>query len=424
MKSYISDDQRKYYNEEFQRKMIAEDVPHWEYKGKKYHSKMQAYLAAKSDWSSVHFNLYDNVFTKYDWTQRPDIDIEDMYDRRIIQLREKYDYIRIGYSGGTDSTAMLRAAHRTGVHVDEIFVYYVKDCDIIKRAEVDRSIKQLEQFGSYFDNTKLTMIGYGKEDVLKYYEVQPDISSSTYFNGTPNQLDYFYKHTVTKEFADAVWYPIEKGLSHCDIYGKEPSIITKYDDKLVWYLPDHKTCYNTSAFSEWFYTSGDMPEFQSLQNWLSVDVMLRHGLETTDIVETNPEIWTDMLKTTKRYVHEGAFGDKARRGTRKDVIRVYQYMDDPEFKQAFLNNWKTWHSSEIMRLGYPKISCHEANSYVYGLEENTVRSDITIPFFGAKRDKLNGYLSKEETEIVNYFKTLWLDLGLPGRDLNQEDEGQ
>jgi diphthamide synthase (EF-2-diphthine--ammonia ligase) len=45
-----------------------------------------------------------------------------LYDLRARQLREKYDYLILSYSGGADSHNVLMSFIKQGIHLDEIVV--------------------------------------------------------------------------------------------------------------------------------------------------------------------------------------------------------------------------------------------------------------------------------------------------------------
>lgn len=70
----------------------------------------------------LHWNFNDDVFSKVDWTIEPPGDIRLYYQARARQLREKYDYLILNCSGGSDSTTMLFAFVQAGLHIDEVFV--------------------------------------------------------------------------------------------------------------------------------------------------------------------------------------------------------------------------------------------------------------------------------------------------------------
>jgi hypothetical protein len=87
-----------------------------------YVSKHHALVAANFDYWKIKFIWHDDKFSSFDWTREPEpqVSIKEFYKRRAIQLREKYDYLILMFSGGPDSTNMLNAFIDNGIHIDEI----------------------------------------------------------------------------------------------------------------------------------------------------------------------------------------------------------------------------------------------------------------------------------------------------------------
>lgn len=65
-----------------------------------------------------HFN--DEVFDNVDWTVEPDVSLWELYTLRARQLREKYDYLVLFYSGGADSNNIFNSFVKNNIHLDEV----------------------------------------------------------------------------------------------------------------------------------------------------------------------------------------------------------------------------------------------------------------------------------------------------------------
>lgn len=90
--------------------------------GTEFYSKIQACFHAVKVGKPVGWNFNDDVFSKIDWTQEPEETLDQLYDQRARQLREKYNYIVLSYSGGSDSHNIYESFRRQGLHIDEIVV--------------------------------------------------------------------------------------------------------------------------------------------------------------------------------------------------------------------------------------------------------------------------------------------------------------
>lgn len=62
----------------------------------------------------------NDVFDKVDWTQEPSASIEELYLARARQIRDKYDYVILSYSGGSDSQNILDTFLKNNIKIDEI----------------------------------------------------------------------------------------------------------------------------------------------------------------------------------------------------------------------------------------------------------------------------------------------------------------
>ena len=83
-------------------------------------SKIEAIELGKKikRWPRWDFN--DSIFGHYDWTTPSSLSLKELYRRRAQQIREKYDYVVIWYSGGADSFNVLDSFLSNGIKVDEI----------------------------------------------------------------------------------------------------------------------------------------------------------------------------------------------------------------------------------------------------------------------------------------------------------------
>lgn len=97
-----------------------------------------------NDKSNVKFIFHDNHFSKYDWTKEPSESLQELYKQRAIQLRDKYKYLIVGYSGGSDSHQILQTFLDNDIFIDEVFTStWEKLLDGIDRSEllVDEHLK-------------------------------------------------------------------------------------------------------------------------------------------------------------------------------------------------------------------------------------------------------------------------------------------
>lgn len=61
----------------------------------------------------------DRVYSSYDWSIEPSESILELYRRRAQQIRDKYDYLVLWYSGGADSDTILQTFIDNDIKLDE-----------------------------------------------------------------------------------------------------------------------------------------------------------------------------------------------------------------------------------------------------------------------------------------------------------------
>lgn len=89
----------------------------------KFYCKLEAIEHMQRSGTHLHWDFNESVFSSYDWTKEPAEPILDLYRRRAEQLRAKYDYIALFYSGGADSETVLQSFVDNDIKLDEIVSY-------------------------------------------------------------------------------------------------------------------------------------------------------------------------------------------------------------------------------------------------------------------------------------------------------------
>ena len=97
----------------------------------------------------IYFNYNDHVFSKIDWTKEVPFNLADLYRMRAEQLRQKYKYLVLSFSGGSDSTQVLMTFLRNNIFLDEIII--VNYNDAIKKIDENKiqEVNGLKIFKEY-----------------------------------------------------------------------------------------------------------------------------------------------------------------------------------------------------------------------------------------------------------------------------------
>jgi hypothetical protein len=89
-----------------------------------YFNKVEAIIDANKSAADIEWVFYDTVFNNTNFTIEPESTLSDLYLARAIQLRKKYDYLVLFFSGGADSVNILETFLKNNITIDEIVVNY------------------------------------------------------------------------------------------------------------------------------------------------------------------------------------------------------------------------------------------------------------------------------------------------------------
>ena len=100
---------------------------HWTVGDQKFINKYQALLHSQLTNQPVDFVYFDSVWQQFDRSLLGKFSLQELYKQRAQQLRDKYDYLILYFSGGADSWNVLRSFLDNGIHIDEVCVKWCKD---------------------------------------------------------------------------------------------------------------------------------------------------------------------------------------------------------------------------------------------------------------------------------------------------------
>jgi hypothetical protein len=113
-------------------------LPHWESEGKIFRSKLLANIhATQKNGYDVTFHFNDDILSQLNWMHEPPHTIDYYYKLRAESIRDQYDYIVLMYSGGSDSTTILKTFMRNNIKIDEVATYGIWNHSIDKYYTLD-----------------------------------------------------------------------------------------------------------------------------------------------------------------------------------------------------------------------------------------------------------------------------------------------
>ena len=270
----------------------------WIVDGKTYYFRQQALYAAKNDMSKITF-FQEGIeeFDAMDWLIEPTQSWAKMLGIRALQLRNKYQSLRVWYSGGSDSHTMLRAFVDNGIWPNEIAMY---------RTSLDNNM----------DNMSNQEVNLGALAYVKQLEkIKPSWVNIVFYDVTPERYYNFLKQSINN-LQERDWVHVELRPSnskirpilpeaftdsdrtkHADVVGHDKSVPARWENgvftdpgsKPGWYVVVSDNCWSSYEMddpshtkTEPFYITPDYPELEIKQVHLVKRYLIRrYGKDVT-----------------------------------------------------------------------------------------------------------------------------------------------
>jgi len=284
--------------------------------GLKTYSKIEALEYAHLVNSPVKWIFNDDAFSKHPWHIDPQIDLKNLYKKRAEQIREKYDYIVVWYSGGVDSFTVLNSFKENNIHVDEIAQFHAREGErtwdsFLNKEVKDVAIPQTQEFLKSMPHTKHRMV-----------DLTPIIKSV--FGEDNNHLDFIYysnhafgpHHLARSYLREKIsdWAKIiASGKKLCFVYGSDKPPI-KYDIQTDKYFlqffdiidgcvgPRTQILDRKEEHDELFYWSPDATDLMTRQAHIIVNYMRNPPIQDLDSNYLTKDPWMYWLGPDNKHL--------------------------------------------------------------------------------------------------------------------------
>jgi hypothetical protein len=241
----------------------------------RFYSKPEALIYATETNQTPEWVFNSIVYAKLNWLLEPEVDIRELYRLRAVQLRDKYDYIRLELSGGGDSTTAAFAFLLNGIHLDEVVFRYPKT------GEKDFTN---DPFNTKPNNT-LSEFQFAAQPLLNWIKTNCPDTLVTMHDYSENMLEQDGTKDESWIFTTRDWFQpghadkfthfgtaehcalADSGKHICALIGIDKPKLTILDDKWYAYFNDvQANSANpivkdyTNITSEYFFWTPDMPE--------------------------------------------------------------------------------------------------------------------------------------------------------------------
>lgn len=203
--------------------------------------------------------MIDHPWKKISWNVEPKESIEELCKRRAEQLRDKYDYIVLYYSGGPDSSTVLNTFRDNNIPLDEIVFYNFSDIGSLGTDTVAK-----EQVNG------LNVVDINQNVLNKIFDKELWERENYNFTGLIHDLARFRIDFYEKVLGKG---KIRKGNVCHLMCGDYPKIrvrsITRTEISFDHIFTARKMIFASNTYgNEQFYTSVDMPELNIKQSHL------------------------------------------------------------------------------------------------------------------------------------------------------------
>lgn len=247
----------------------------YEVNGQRYLNKHHALeVCAESEWPQWNFN--NTEYSQINWSCEPAEDIYDIYKSRALQLRQKYDFLLLYYSGGIDSHAVLRTFIDNNIPLDGIIItgsFSVDQSNLTCNQEQKRVaqeyISQLEKFGRlpcpvfYLDTVK-----YHKFDDENWvYACGQSLTPQVY------SYNHFWQESWMQDFLMRGKTAFIRGVDKPRIIMQDGHWYASFiDTHIMSGTPTGMLKANQDwDIQEYFYWTPDMPEIVVKQSHIMID---------------------------------------------------------------------------------------------------------------------------------------------------------
>ncbi len=264
--------------------------------GLEFESKIQAAFHSVKTGQPIEWHFNDEVFSRHHWRE-PTETLDQLYDRRCREIRERYDYVMLSYSGGADSHNILASFVRQGLHIDEIIVNNMDKANK-KFTNIDRRDLRPENAAAEFHLQTLPRLKELADKIPRTKITVCDLSDHLfdYMNGAKDagwvltrkeglnpanvtRFNYLHVSDVRKQFDHSKSLVLILGVDKPRIFIKDNYIWTRFGDRAanIIPVPEHLNEY-TNTTVELFYWSP-----------LSLDIITKQAYVVKAWIKANPQ---------------------------------------------------------------------------------------------------------------------------------------
>ena len=335
--------------------------------GIEFESKIHACMHSNNAQKPVDWIFNDLAFQSHNWEVEPIDSLDELYNQRARDLREKYDYLILSYSGGADSHNILMAFLRQGLLIDELLINTLEKgwkkftvIDPNNKSSVNngaehylQTLPRLKELENQLPRTKITicdLTDFVSKGLLDSGDASWILNKREALNPIGiTRFNYIYFDEVRKRFDKHKKIGLILGVEKPKSLIQNGDFYIRFNDRSANMVTiiNHFTDYDNTTL-EFFYWSPD-----------AVPILIKQGHVIKQWLEVNPvfqQYWHSNMTTYKevRYWHEKLLRSVVYPSTwNDDWFQVDKAVKDwySEFDHWFIEGYKNTREHHIWSEG-------------------------------------------------------------------------
>ena len=214
--------------------------------------------------ATLYFHWYENEFARLNVTAEPPESHAELCRQRAQELRDTYNYVKLSFSGGSDSLTALHSFVDNNIHLDEIVVVdyfdgsnYVDPMESTGREIKLYALPYLREIANLIPKTKITVINTTPNDADELFgDFSNDPTKYPTFDSLEGQLHFGVESWAISKLAGQSYRE-----NCCMIHGGSKVKLFKNKNRWYFYFIDSAMSdMNMAAdHSEDFFISKNIP---------------------------------------------------------------------------------------------------------------------------------------------------------------------
>lgn len=243
---------------------------YWKVDERKFSKKIDALQYASRTNRDISYIYFDHVWDSFDRSKLGNNSLSDLYRQRAQQLRDKYDYLILYFSGGADSYNVLRSFIDNGIFLDEVCVKWPMSAIKAKVYTPNKIDTTARNYLSEWDFAIVPVLEWLKDKHPKIkitiLDWSENLSTESYSEDLFFNVNNFHDIEIPfmMSYSESERRLIEKGKTVGSIYGIDKPALAYNNNKWFMGFIDVGIAMGTPSLinphgSEYFYWGSEFP---------------------------------------------------------------------------------------------------------------------------------------------------------------------